>query len=131
MPSTASSWATGGSSVPAVGFFGAVGQSGLNTGTKVCRGGDCSATSFQNGTGVTQESDGSLNGVSVRVGVNGESGDELLQTLPARFGGEGGVSNVGEIEEAGGELMQQGSDTVHYVINGLTPDELETLFSSL
>ncbi|HEV8677259.1 MAG TPA: hypothetical protein VN701_00270 [Candidatus Paceibacterota bacterium] len=100
--------------------------------TLICRGGGCTAQQFIQGA-ESVGSDGSLSGVSVRVGRNGESAEELLQSLPKGFGGQGKVINLGQLKSAGVTLEQEGTDAMHGVMDKAGPsaaEDLEALFES-
>ncbi|MEB0139651.1 MULTISPECIES: hypothetical protein [unclassified Undibacterium] len=93
----------------------------------VCRGGACTAESFIKGSGVTISVDGTLNGVSAqsRVGAN-------LRELAKPFkNNQVGVTSAGKIRAAGGRIMADGhaGNRNHATIDGLTPQQLENLFS--
>jgi hypothetical protein len=70
----------------------------------VCRGGTCLAENFANGSGVTQNPDGTLNCVSVQCSNNG-----TLQTVSIPFKNcLVGVTTVANIEAAGGKSSMAG-----------------------
>jgi RHS repeat-associated protein len=105
-----------------------VGKS-LPDSTLVCRGGACKADEFRKGVGVTQGADGKLSGVSVLVGINGESKAELLSKLPARFQGKGEFTTLGEMRTTtSATLVQTGKNPLHHEMGNLTPEEFEKLF---
>ncbi len=96
----------------------------------VARGGTCSAENFVNGAEVNNN--GVLEGISTQAKPNAN-----IETLSQPFkNGKVGTTTVGQIEEAGGEIILDGvSNSVngkkmanHATINGLTGEELEKLF---
>lgn len=96
--------------------------------TLVCRGGGCGAADFLAGTGVKQMSNGTLSGVSVLVGVNGESKAALLNQLPARFGGQGSFTTLGQLQSTPATLLQTGNNLSHFEMGGLTPQGFANVF---
>ena len=98
--------------------------------TLVCRGGACVAKDFAQGTGVKTGADGTLSGVSVYVGVNGESKADLFKMLPKRFEGKGGFSTVGELKQSGVTGVQKGADQNHFNVTGQKPSGFEELFKN-
>jgi RHS repeat-associated protein len=93
----------------------------------VCRGGACKAESFSSGSGVTRSVDGTLSGVSTQSRA-GASLEELAKPFPHN---QVGVTTVGEIRRAGGRVMPDGSprNPNHATVDGLTPQQLERLFT--
>ncbi len=94
----------------------------------VCRGGLCTAEEFINGTGVKQHADGTLSGVSILVGANGESKAELLSKLPSRFNGQASFTTLGEIRKTTATLTDP-SESLHANMSGLNVDQFVKLFS--
>lgn len=93
----------------------------------VCRGGTCLADNFANGSGITQNANGTLNGVSVQSSNSG-----TVQTLSLPFkNGQVGVTTVSEIEAAGGKVVYDGTSNNpnHATISGLTAQQLQSLFT--
>jgi len=95
----------------------------------VCRSGTCTAELFSGGTGVVQEADGTLSGVSVNIGPT-NSEEELKALTSGVPNKQIGVTTGGEIGEAGGTIVLDPSpdNPFHAMINGLTPEELQALF---
>ncbi len=94
--------------------------------TNVCRGGTCGADQFTNGSGVTTNSDGTLEGVSTQS-KPGASVDELSKPFK---NGQVGVTTVGEIEAAGGTVTLDGGDkSNHATVSGITAEQAESLFT--
>jgi hypothetical protein len=94
--------------------------------TLVCRGGTCSIDSLTRGAEVVN--DGKLFGVSVQVGVNGENSQQLLNSVK-RFGQPGGVTTLADINSIGGNIVQQGKDPNHYVVNNVYASDLARLLN--
>jgi RHS repeat-associated protein len=93
----------------------------------VCRGGSCTAERFMSGSGVTLDSAGKLQGVSVNSGV-GKSLEELTVGIPNR---QVGVSTVGDIRRAGGDVVASptASNPNHCTMCGITPNQAERLMT--
>ena len=93
----------------------------------VCRGGGCKADNFANGTGVTLDDAGKLNGVSVNS-APGASVKELSATIPHS---KVGVSTVGDVRRAGGDVVRSPTahDRNHATMSGITPKQAEELFT--
>ncbi|WP_143135386.1 hypothetical protein [Burkholderia ubonensis] len=85
------------------------------------------AENFENGSGVTQNLDGMLNGASVQSSNNG-----TVQTLSIPFkNGQVGVTTVADIEAAGGKIVYDGTshNPNHATVSGLTARKLQGLFT--
>jgi hypothetical protein len=82
------------------------------------RGGLNSVELLEAGAGVTVDADGMLHGLSVNSAA-GESWAELSQGLPNR---QIGVSTVGEVRAAGGDVAPAPSrfNPDHCLLNGIT-----------
>jgi hypothetical protein len=95
--------------------------------TLVCRGGLCTAGRFLNGSGVTVDAAGNLQGVSVNSAV-GASLEDLAATIPNP---QVGVSTVEEIEAAGGTVTPAPTtrNPFHCILSGITPAKAESLFT--
>jgi len=93
----------------------------------VCRGGTCTAERFANGSGVTVDAAGNLQGVSVNS-APGASLDELTSTIP---NGQVGVTTVGDIRAAGGSVTPSptAGNPFHCTLCGITPQQGEELFT--
>ena len=100
---------------------------GIPDSTLVCRGGQCKAEQFSNGTGVTTLPDGTLTGVSTqsRVGAS-------VETLSQPFrNGQVGVTTVGDIRKAGGKVEMDGTtrNPNHATVSGISASQAEALFT--
>ncbi|MGF6604978.1 hypothetical protein P3T23_009734 [Paraburkholderia sp. GAS448] len=82
---------------------------------------------FANGSGVTQNADGTLNGVSTQ---SSNGGTTLTLSLPFK-NGQVGVTTVGAIQAAGGTIVYDGTQNNpnHATISGLTAQQLQNLFT--
>ena len=98
----------------------------LDDDTPVVRGGTCKAEQFENGSGVTIDDNGLLNGVSVNS-KNGLSVDELSDGIP---NGKVGVTTVGDIRNHGGDVIPSPSanNPNHATLSGITAEIAEMLF---
>ena len=99
----------------------------LSDAALVCRGGACTAEAFATGKGVSIDAAGKLNGVSVTSGA-GKSVEELTAALPHP---QVGVTTVGQIRRAGGEVVASGTakNPNHCTMCGVTPKTAEELFT--
>ncbi|WP_082576521.1 RHS repeat-associated core domain-containing protein [Lysobacter sp. Root604] len=96
--------------------------------TLVCRGGACTADRFRNGSGVTIDGNGNLQGVSVNS-APGKSVAELSEGIP---NGQVGVTTVGDIRKAGGDVVPSprgARNPDHCTMCGITPEKAEELFT--
>jgi RHS repeat-associated protein len=114
----------------AAGVIGAVAVRGaagvLDDAALVCRGGACTAERFANGSGVSVDSAGRLQGVSVNS-ANGKSLQELTVGIPNR---QVGVTTVGDIRALGGDVIASpGRNIFHCTLCGITPAQAEELFT--
>jgi len=93
----------------------------------VCRGGTCTADRFQNGAGVTLDANGNLQGVSVNSGP-GASLPQLTTTIP---NGQVGVTTVGDVRAAGGNVIPSPNpgNPYHCTLCGITPSQAQQLFT--
>ena len=100
---------------------------GLPDNALVCRGGSCTAERFENGAGVTIDVNGNLNGVSVNSAA-GKSLEELTVGIPHR---KVGVTTVGDIRKAGGDVKASPSkdNLNHATLQGITPQKAEKLMT--
>jgi hypothetical protein len=103
------------------------GGGGVSRDTLVCRGGLCTAKSFETGTGVTRGADGKLSGISTqsRPGAS-------LETLAQPFkNGQLGRCTVGDIEDAGGWVVFDGhpKNPNHATVSGITAEKAQQLFT--
>jgi RHS repeat-associated protein len=100
---------------------------GLEDGALVCRGGICTADRFANGTGVVLDSAGNLNGVSVNSAAE-TSLEELTKAIPNK---KIGVTTVGDVRRAGGDVVPSPTDAniYHCTLCGITPQKAEELFT--
>jgi hypothetical protein len=100
----------------------------------VVRGGQNLPDSFIQGSGVTIEAAGKLNGVSVNAGA-GATVEELTAANP-QTGYPGiphtqiGVTTAGAIRAAGGDVVAapRRTNPHHATLNGLTPEQASDLF---
>ncbi len=96
---------------------------------KVVRGGMCTADRFATGSGVTLDQNGLLNGVSVQSFPN-TSVQELSQRqwVP---NGQIGVTTVGYIQDAGGDVIPDPTrnNPYHPEMIGITPEAAQRLFT--
>jgi RHS repeat-associated protein len=100
----------------------------MNPETELVRGGDGSKP-FSEGTGVTPNSDGTLDGVSVN-GEDGVSGSDSAKNGKVR-NGRIRIGTVGEVEAAGGVVIPDGKErgNNHCTINGCTEVQLNDIFN--
>ncbi|WP_217468869.1 hypothetical protein, partial [Burkholderia paludis] len=98
----------------------------------VCRGGACTAESFQTGSGVMSDANGKLSGISTQAAPGA-----TLETLSQPFQhNQVGVATVGDIERAGGTITLDGklNSTTgsmvmnHATVDGLTAQDAQRLF---
>ena len=116
-----------GAAVPIAGQIVTTGKLGLRATDNVVRGGTNTAERFANGSGVTTRADGTLDGVSVNS-ASGASVDQLSQGIP---NGQVGVTTVGEIRKAGGDVVPSPTrnNPNHCTLCGITPKKAEELFT--
>jgi RHS repeat-associated protein len=93
----------------------------------VVRGGISTAQMFQNGSGVTIDANGNLQGVSVQTFPN-TSVQELSQQLPQR---QIGVSSIAAINSMNGTIVPDptANNPYHAIMGGITPETAERLFT--
>lgn len=93
----------------------------------VCRGGSCTADKFANGSGVTVDASGKLNGVSVNSAA-GKSLDELTVGIPHN---KVGVTTVGDVRKAGGDVIPSPTknNPNHATLQGITPQQAQDLMT--
>jgi RHS repeat-associated protein len=93
----------------------------------VCRGGTCTADRFASGSGVTLDSSGRLQGVSVNSAA-GKSVEELIAGIPNR---QVGVTTAGEVRKAGGDVVPSPTpgNPYHCTLCGLAPKQAEKLMT--
>jgi hypothetical protein len=93
----------------------------------VCRGGLCTADRFANGSDVTIDANGNLQGVSVNSAPNA-SLEELTSTIK---NGQVGVTTVGDIRAAGGDVIPDPTpnNPYHCIMCGISPAQAERLFT--
>lgn len=91
------------------------------------RGDSCTAARFEAGSGVTKPADGRLVGGSVNAGA-GVDLPALTAVIP---NGRVGVTRVGAVRAAGGEVtpMATSRNPLHCVMDGLTAQQAEALFT--
>jgi RHS repeat-associated protein len=95
----------------------------------VCRGGTCLADQFTKGSGVTQNSNGTLSGISVSSAPN-----KSLEEISAFDNHKQiGVTTTGAIRAAGGNIVSSPSgvpyNPYHAIVSGLTAEQLHGLFT--
>jgi len=93
----------------------------------VTRGGQNKAASFENGSGVTRDANGALDGVSVNSRT-GSTLPELTKKLPHN---QVGVSTVGEVRAVGGDVIPSPTknNKLHSTMSGVTAAEAESLMT--
>jgi RHS repeat-associated protein len=93
----------------------------------VCRGGTCTAERFATGSGVKVGPDGKLSGVSVNS-APGAPLEEVTKGIPNK---QVGVTTVGEIKAAGGEVTPAPTarNPIHAEVKGITAEQAEELFT--
>ncbi|MFC4262078.1 DUF6443 domain-containing protein [Ferruginibacter yonginensis] len=98
----------------------------LQNEANVVRGGTCNAIQFENGSGVTINSKGQINGASVNS-ANNLSIKELSSGIPNN---KVGTTTVGDIRAAGGQVTPSPNDRNpnHATLSGITPQKAEALF---
>ena len=92
----------------------------------VCRGGECGAGNFANGSGVTINPDGTLSGASVQS-APGVPLEQLAGYLPNN---QVGVSTVGDVRAFGGNVVPQPrpGNPYHAELSGITSQIAQQLF---
>jgi RHS repeat-associated protein len=100
------------------------GQTPLPDDAIVCRGGQCTEERFTGGSGVTTDSDGNIQGVSVGVGGSVE------EAAPQGYG-QVGVTTVGDIRGAGGDVISSPTpgNPNHATLGGITAGQAQGLFT--
>jgi hypothetical protein len=100
----------------------------------VVRGGQNLPENFANGSGVTIQTDGKVQGVSVNA-ASGRSLEELTAPIPATgypgiLNNQIGVTTARAIRASGGEVVPSPTRTNphHATLNGLTPMQASDLF---
>ncbi|MBK9261557.1 MAG: hypothetical protein IPM54_17345 [Polyangiaceae bacterium] len=101
------------------------GKGRIPDGAVVCRGGTCTAERFANGSGVTLDKAGRLQGVSVNTATTVQ---EASSNIP---NGQLGVTTAGQIRAAGGEVVASPTprNPYHATMSGITPQQAEQLFT--
>lgn len=89
----------------------------------VGRGGTCTADQFPSGSGVTFDSAGRLHGVSIWSAA-GKTVEQLTVGIPGRHGG---VTTVGGVRRAGGDVVAcpTAGTSNHCTLCGVTPQQAE------
>ncbi|ODS24381.1 hypothetical protein AB835_03950 [Candidatus Endobugula sertula] len=102
-------------------------KGGLPDSAIVCRGGSCTADRFANGSGVTTNAAGKLDGVSVNS-APGKSLQELTQGIPHN---KVGVTTVGDVRRAGGNVVSSPTknNPNHATLSGVTAKQAEDLLT--
>jgi RHS repeat-associated protein len=93
----------------------------------VVRGGQNQPQNFTNGTGVTLDTNGNLQGVSVNS-APGATVEQPSQGIP---NGQVGVSTVGAVRDAGGDVTPSptAGNPNHCTLCGITPQKANELFT--
>lgn len=93
----------------------------------VCRGGTCKAEQFANGSGVTMDAAGKMDGVSVNS-APGKTLEELTAKIPNK---QVGVTTVGDVRKAGGDVIPSATtkNPDHCTLCGITPEKAEQLMN--
>jgi len=104
---------------------GAGASGGVPDGHLVCRGGSCTAERFTNGSGVTTDAAGKLQGASVNAA---ESLEAAARGIPHR---KVGVTTAGDIRAAGGNVTPSPTraNPNHATMSGISADTAERLFT--
>lgn len=90
------------------------------------RGGMCTPENFANGSGVTIKN-GKLDNVSVNS-KKGLNAADLAKNIPHK---KVGVTTVGKIRNAGGEVTPSSGGRNHATLSGITPQQASQLFQVL
>ena len=93
----------------------------------VVRGGTCEAPKFANGSGVTINAEGKLNGISVNS-ANGQTVNTLSSNIKNN---QIGVTTAGNVRQVGGNVIPSPTknNSNHATLNGVTPQTAEKLFT--
>lgn len=93
----------------------------------VCRGGTCQPDNFSGGSGVTTDSEGKLNGVS----VNSAAGKTAKELTAGVRNNQVGVTTVGEVRKAGGDVVPSGrvGNETHATLKGISKETASKLFT--
>lgn len=100
----------------------------------VVRGGQNLAENFAKGSGVQSGLAGKLEGVSVNAAPNLSVEDLAASNLQTGYPGilnnQLGVTTVGEIRKAGGNVVASptGTNSNHAILSGITPQQASALF---
>ncbi len=99
----------------------------LSDNSFVVRGGSNKAKNFENGTGVSIDNKGNLDGVSVNS-KNGISVKELSEGIPHS---KVGVTTVGDVRKAGGNVVPSPTknNPNHATLSGISPEKAEELMT--
>ncbi len=105
----------------------AAGEKSLPDSALVCRGGTCTAEKFSSGSGVTADSTGKLQGVSVNSSAE-KTLEQLTVGIPNK---QVGVTTVGNVRRAGGNVTPSPTATNpdHCTLCGITPQQAERLMT--
>ena len=104
-----------------------LGLNALSNDTVVVRGGTCTAERFEDGSGVTTDENGKLQGVSVQSSAN-KSAEELAEGVKNN---QYGTTTVGAIRALGGDVVASPNDNNpdHATLSGITSEQAESLFT--
>jgi hypothetical protein len=100
----------------------------------VVRGGQNLPASFADGSGVTVDSGGKVQGVSVNAGVGQSAKDLAAPNAQTGYPGiphnQIGVTTVGKVRAAGGDVTPSPTkkNLKHATLGGLTPEQASSLF---
>src|SRR5690606_4446374 len=92
----------------------------------VVRGGTCKACQFENGSGVTISTNGTLRGVSVNS-ASGATINELSNTIRNN---QIGVTTVRDVRALGGDVVPSPTrnNPTHATLSGITPTQAQQIF---
>jgi hypothetical protein len=95
--------------------------------TPVVRGGSCTPEAFRNGSGVTVDGAGKMNGASVNS-KPGLTVEELSEGIPHN---KVGVTTVGDVRKAGGDVVSSPTtgNPNHATMSGVTPEKASELMT--
>lgn len=91
--------------------------------TIVCRGGLCTAERFAKGSGVKEDAEGRLSGISTGIG------DSIWEASTEIPNNQMGVTTVGEIRAVGGVVDNNYGN--HANVSGITAEQAAKLFSNI
>ena len=90
----------------------------------MCRGGSCTQAAFEVGKGVTKDvATGKLEGISTGIGKTVEAASSNIPH------GKVGVTTVGDIRAAGGEIVNDRGN--HATVSGVSAEKAAELFKDV